>query len=460
MIVVSYRGPVTSAGDGDTTVIRRATGGLVNTLAPALASRDTSWLFTTGHPGWSAEVRRRADEMFGGSGRLHPVAVDPETAHLHYDLFANSLLWPLFHNGFDRSHAPSYDRLFHRAWRGYQEVNRLVAAEVAVLARPGEAVVVHDYQLMLVPGMLKRQRPDLALAYFHHIPFVYPDSLGTLARPVAGQVLSSLNAVPAGFQSTRWQRAFEQCCRDYLETRDSFSFVAPVGPDIHHLDTRAGTADVARHRSALRRVSGGRRLVGRVDRADPMKNVERGLRAADLLLTESSDLARNTVFVHHLVPTRESVPGYREHADTLDRLARDINARHTVDGRPPVIVYREDDYDRAIALLAEYDVLLVNPVREGMNLVAQEGPLLNTRSGVVVVSEECGSSELLADAALGVHPLDVAQTAEALRYAIEMGPDERAERGRRLEAAVRHHCATPWHDSVVDLARLLRTGAA
>ena len=262
--------------------------------------------------------------------------------------------------------------------------------------------------------------------------------------------MSSFRKISVGFQSAKWQLEFEPEYNKVSNGRILFSFVHPVSPDFEHVRSLTHEPRVSARRQELRSLAGGKFLLARADRMDPMKNVVRGLQAIALLLERDPSLARTFVFVNHLVSTRTTVSGYEDYAKDIRTTASQINSLWADETWSPIILEEGDDYLRAIALLLEYDALLVNPIREGMNLVAQEGPLINRRHGVLLLSTQAGAHDRLRGPAIEVSPLDVSCTASALRRAMLMKQAERNIVGPNcyMSACLRAREATGTNNSL------------
>lgn len=439
VVIASYRGPAEGSTRANEEVPKGA-GGLIQVLQPWAQEHGALWVF-------AAEAETTPER--GGGDRVH-IAINDSLRHGHYDLVSNSILWPLFHGmqGWvtDGIRDPA---AAETAWGHFRTVNDLFAEQIAEHAPAGATVVAHDYQLLLVPGALRQMRPDLRVAYFHHIPFASAAEFRVLPEPWRREVACSLAGCRCGFQSPRWERRYLDFCAAAGIQAVPDTFVAPVCPNLGGLLRDANSDEVVRLRRDLRNRVGERQLIARVDRADPMKNVLGGVRALDLLLTRRPSWRGEFVFAHHLVPTRTSISGYRSHLSEVLEVIRAVNEKWGDVGWQPIHVNVADRRDYGLALLTEYDVLLVNPVREGMNLVAHEGPAVNTRDGVVVLSEEAGAHDLLAPAVLGVDPSSQSDTASELARALAMPANERTARAKDLRSTLASLGGQSWHDAVV-----------
>jgi Trehalose-6-phosphate synthase len=453
MIVVSHRGPVSFRHEVDGTFTpRRGAGGVVSALAPLLSDReDTRWIAAAIGDDDRAAVA--ADAVATPGLTVELLAFDPELHRLHYDVMSNRILWFSFHGLFDLPHAPTFDRAMHTAWDAYRTVNQAFAESIAARATPGEVVLVQDLQLMLVPAFLRELRPDVSISHFTHTPFCGPMELRVLPDPIAHELCASLADTPSGFHTERWAEAFRRCARDVLGRDAPDTFTASFGPDPADLAAASATPAAADSLRALESQIGDRRCIVRADRVELSKNIGRGFLAFDELLESHPEWRDRVTFVAMLNPSRESIVDYRNYRTEVEAIAARVNARWATDDWQPIIVDTRDNFPRSVAALGRADVILVNPVRDGLNLVAMEGPLLNERDAVLCLSREAGAFELLRDHCLEVHPFDVSQTADALHTALAMAPAERAARSDGLRTAVRSRPADAWLAEIVNRAQ-------
>ena len=448
MLVVSNRGPFrfTAEPDGSFTP-HPGGGGLSSALRPLLGDPavHAAWIAAAMSDDDRAAVR--ADGVHAPDLDLTLLDLDPELARLHYDVVSNQTLWFLYHGMFDLVRRPTFDAQFREAWDAYVAVNRAFADAVAERAAAGDAVLVQDYQLTLVPGMVRDARPDLRVGFFLHTPFCGPNSVRVLPTDVAEALLGSMHAVPCGFHTERWARAYAASSREILGPDAApRTFAASLGPDADELTTIA-TSDGARAAGdELDALVGARRMILRIDRVEPSKNITRGFVAYDRLLERHAEWRTNVVFVALLNPSRTSLPEYEECRSEIDAAADAVNARWGTAEWQPVVLDTRDDFAGSIAALARYDVLFVNPIKDGLNLVAKEGPLGNTRDGVVCLSPEAGAFDELGDAVVAVHPYDIEQNATALHTALSMSSDERADRSARLRRIAGSRTPRTWLD--------------
>lgn len=436
LIVVSNRGPVAYERDAvGARVERRGRGGLVTALRGLRERADVTWIASA----ITEEDRVVAAE--GGVSGLRLVAHDERAYDLFYNVVANPVLWFVLHSLWDRALEPRLDDAFHDAWRdGYERVNRGFArAVVAELDNSPDAVVwFHDYHLFLAPRLVRDERPDAVLGHFVHTP--WPVDWSVLPEDLRRSVHQGLLANDVvGFHTPRWATSFRRSSEDVVGSCSPCVTASPISIDAAEFDELARGEDaLAAERELLE--DRPEKLVVRVDRADPAKNVVRGFQAFGLLLDEHPEWRGRVQLLAHLDPSRERVPEYTAYRAELERAARDVAARHPGSIRLELV----DDFARSLAAYRQYDVLLVNAVYDGLNLVAKEGPLLNARHGVLVLSENAGAHDELAPWALTVNPSDVAGQARALHEALTMAEPERRRRAEALAAHVRANGIAEW----------------
>jgi len=468
LIVVSNRGPISFArAEGGERIARRGAGGLATALRGLLAREEVTWIasaISDEDRALVAETGGLVPEDAGAPCRLRLLAHDPEAYDGFYNVIANPLLWFVQHSLYGLGAQPVLDERFQRAWAGYVAVNNGFAVEVvaALDNAPQAAVFFHDYHLYLAPRVVRDARPDALLAHFVHIPWPQSDGWSVLPVDQRRAVHDGLLANDlVGVHTQRWRRNLVASAADVLGAgRDHDGRVVhrgrtttitsrPISVDAGEFDALASSAAVL---DAEELVVRGRRerLVLRVDRADPSKNIVRGFTAFGLLLDRHPEWHGRVVMLALLDPSREGVPEYDAYRDAIECEAAAVNARHASAGYQPVDLRIVDDFPLSVAGYKQYDVLLVNAVFDGLNLVAKEGPLVNDRAGVLVLSENAGAHEELGEWALTVNPFDVLGQAEALHAALSMDAGERERRADALANQVRTHDVGHWIDSLLD----------
>jgi trehalose 6-phosphate synthase len=467
LIVVSNRGPATyeRAADG-TRVARRGGGGLVTALRGLLDRHDVTWLasaMSTEDVVVSLDNSGAAFEEVSREGsafRLRLVVHDLQAYDWFYNVVANPTLWFIQHYLWDLKDEPSLDDGLHRAWTdGYEVVNRNFAAAVLeeLEREPDATVFFHDYHLYLAPRLVREARPDATLQHFVHIPWAQADYWHVLPLGIRQQIHEGILANDVvGFHTPRWSRSFLRCCEDFVgarcdDVRGTLEHGArevrvtanPISVDVREFDALAESEAVLEAERALE-LDRPEKLILRVDRTDPSKNVVRGFRALELYLDEHPEMHRRVGMLALLDPSRQDIPEYAEYLGAIQREARRVNDRYARMGWVPIDLRIEDDFAGSVAAYKQYNVLLVNAVFDGLNLVAKEAPLVNTRDGVLVLSENTGAHDELGDFALSVNPFDVAGQARAIHVALEMDVEERHRRIEGIRARVREHDLSAW----------------
>lgn len=455
VVVASNRGPLsfTPAPDGTLTA-RRGAGGLVSALGTAMLRREALWVAAALSDG-DREAARRSGGVIDESGyRVRLLDIPQATYDAYYNDIANRFLWFVCHYLWEPSRVPAVGPAERADWSRYEEVNAAFAGAVADGTARGAAAMLQDYHLALAPGMLRAMRPDVRIGLFWHIPFPEPDYLRLLPDRWTNALLEGmLGADLLGFQTKRWARNFVECVRECLGKRAVRGIsrggrthigIYPVGTDPEDLALSAAEPVVSQEARALGAWLGDRRLILRVDRTELSKNILRGFRAYELLLERRPDLHGSIAHLALLTPSRREITEYQEYMDECNDAARRISERFARPGWEPLRVEIEDNFARTLAAYSLYDVLVVNPVFDGMNLVAREGPALNRRHGALVLSRNAGAWEELAPAALGVNPFDVEGTSEAIEAALEMSKEERRKRSARLRRLARGRQPTTW----------------
>jgi trehalose 6-phosphate synthase len=456
MMLVTHRGPYrfSVCVDGSFAA-RRGAGGLVSAMLPLVQRDDIgeppSWVAAAIDEGDRAAVAAGAATVPGLD--LHLLELDPALHRMHYDVISNAVLWFLHHGLFDLARRPRFDRYLREAWDGYEAVNAAFADVVVDRARDGEQVLVHDYHLALVPGMARAVRPDLRLTHFTHTPFCGPNSIRILPTDMAEAVCASMGAVTAGFHSERWAAAYSASAREVTGADVTPPYAAPLGPDPDALAEVAASDGAARRAAELDELVGDRKLLLRSDRIDLSKNIVRGFHVYDALLDTHPECRERVVFVALLNRSRSSLAEYLAYEQEVDQAAARVNERWGTSSWQPVVLDTRDDYEQTVAGFSRYDALFVNPVKDGLNLVAKEGPLVNRRDGVVALSPEAGAYEELHGAVLPVHPYDIEAGAHTLHTALVMPADERTARAAELRRLVAVHTPRTWLDELLSHAR-------
>jgi trehalose 6-phosphate synthase len=454
LIIVSNRGPVSfSRNDRGERIARRGGGGLVTALRGLLALHDVTWIasaITDEDHALAGEVMEETARD-GSPFRLRLVAHDAQGYDWFYNVVSNPMLWFIQHYLWELAYTPAVDHGFHRAWDdGYVEVNAGFATAVLeeLEREPGAAVFFHDYHLYLAPRLVREQRPDATLMHFVHVPWPQPEAWQVLPERMRVALHDGLLANDViGFHTDRWRRNFLHSVHEILgEDAAAQTIAAAISVDPAEFDELAQSEAVlaAEQEIAARRVE---KIVLRVDRTDPSKNIVRGFRAFELFLDAHPEMRRRVAMLALLDPSRQHIPEYAEYLGALQREARRVNDRFQENGWMPIDLQIADDFPRSVAAYKQFDVLLVNAIFDGMNLIAKEAPLVNVRDGVVVLSENTGAHAELGEWVLTVNPFDVEAQAEAIHQALSLEVGERHRRLEAIRAHVRAHDVNAWIDA-------------
>jgi len=451
VLVASNRGPVAFRwGEDGRLHLSRGGGGLVSGMSGVADHGSALWvcaaLSDADRTAASAAERGRLDraghDTGGAAVRMLPI--EDRLFRRAYNVVANSTLWYVNHTLFDTPRTPLFDARWARNWQAYVDYNAAFADALADEAASGAKVLVQDYHLFLVPALLRARRPDLRIGHFTHTPWAEPSYLSILPDAVTAELLTGmLGADSLGFLSPRWAEAFVRCCVRLLGVdaggtsvhhngRSTRIRVHALGVDAEQLRDRASQPDVVSRHEALRRRVGESQVLVRVDRTELSKNIVRGLLAYRELLRTHPEHRGRVVHVVLAYPSRHDLPDYRAYTAEVQRVAREIDDEFATAEWSPIVLEVNDDYPRSLAALQIADVLVVNPLRDGMNLVAKEGPVLSGDGLAMVLSREAGAADEFGADALLVNPYDVSGTAARLHEALTMPTAERRDRTTRL----------------------------
>ena len=465
LVLVSNRGPVTYQPDGS---LKRGTGGLVTALIGLASHRDVTWVASAMTDEDIAQAEKAESKPFsvktpeGDEYRVKLVASDPDAYDGFYNIIANPLLWFIQHYLWDLSNAPDIRRNETEAFEfGYNAVNedlaRAVLDEIDGVAKP--VVMVHDYHLYTLPALIRRERPDAFLHHFVHIPWSQSDSWRVLPSQIRREIYEGILANDIiGFHTHHYRRNFLQCCEDLMGLevdhegavikvgeREVWARHYPLPIDANQITSVAARPKVGEFESELLR----RRrdhLILRVDRADLSKNVLRGFSAFDTFLDQHPEFHERVTFIAQLMPSRTDVPEYAEYLERIEAVVAVVNHRHGSPDWMPIQLKLRDDLEEAVAAYKHYDVLMVNAMFDGMNLVAKEGPMVNERAGVSLLSENTGAHEELGEFALSVNPFDIQELADSIHAALTMPVTERRRRHEGLIQIVTARNPGDWID--------------
>ncbi|GAB4522802.1 MAG: glycosyltransferase family 20 protein [Anaerolineae bacterium] len=475
IVIVSNRGPFSFQQEADGSFkYRRGQGGLVTALAGLMEHTEILWIasaISEDDQAWAAAHDDAPQEIEGTLLQL--VRIDREHYDPYYNVISNPLLWFIQHQLWNAPRKPDIDKITWNAWNnGYVAVNQLMAEAVVKTVQSLDRPVLifpQDYHLYMLPHFLRKELgPEAYIQPFIHIPWPGPDGWRMLPEPMRTAILDSLlqsNCV--GFQTKRDAFNFVQTCRFYLEdahsygSRNSIEYherkvyanAYPISIDVDKVQSLAEESETRLVKSHLINIIGDQKVILRVDRIEPSKNIFRGLQAFRELLNEFPEHVGRVQMLMLLVPSRMEVDEYQSYWQSIMAEAGMINAQFSDAYWEPVQVIVGDNYQRAIAAFQLYDVLMVNPITDGMNLVAKEGALVNQRNGVLLLSEHAGAFYELGDHALVVNPFDIYGTAQALHAALTMPGAERERRALALREQVQTADVRAWFKAQLRDAR-------
>jgi trehalose 6-phosphate synthase len=467
LILVSNRGPATfERGDDGELVAVRGGGGLVTALKGLVDHRDALWIASAMNEGDAEMSRRHGGKSFtcqvdDTAYRLRLVESDPDAYDAFYNVVANPLLWFIQHYLWDLSNAPDIRQNEVDAYeQGYTVVNEDLARAVLDEAEGQDAVVMlHDYHLYTAPKVIRKLRPDLFLHHFIHIPWTQPDAWRVLPSEMREDIYEGvLSNDIVGFHTRSYRRNFLLCCSDlfdldvdfergivHFDGREVWIRAYPLPISAQSFERLAQRPRVHEYEEeVLRRRR--EHMILRVDRADLSKNVLRGFTAFDLFLEQHPEFREKVTFVAHMMPSRQDVPEYVEYLEKVEAIVAVVNHRHGTTDWMPIDLKLRENLEEAIACYKHYDLLIVNAMFDGMNLVAKEGPLVNERCGVSLLSENTGAHEELGEFSLSVNPFDVQEQADAIYRALTMSDEERGWRAEGLKKIISARNPGDWVD--------------
>lgn len=454
LVVVSNRGPISFECDERGGLVAGSpSGGLAATLGGGVRDGKTLWIAAAMTEGDRVAADTGADLNAEGY-RLRLVSIDPDVFDAAYNVVANQTLWFWHHHMFDLTRQPVVGADTRDAWEAFRAYNEAMADATAESAAPRATVLVHDYHLALLPGLLRKRRPDLRISHFTHTPWVEASLLHVLPEDMVDELLAGMAGADAtGFHSPRWAEAFAACCTA-RDVRPPTTFVAPAAADHPSVADAKNDPQYAEHVAEFGAVVGHRLCIARVDRMEPSKNIVRGFLAFDALLEAHPELCGEVTFVAIAYPSRSDLEEYRGYADDVETTVADVNARRGTHDWTPIVLITEEGMPRAVAALARADVVFVNPIRDGLNLVAYEALVANERDAALVLSHEAGAwDDLGAAGALGVNPFDVCEQADTLYRALTLPAIERGSRAARLRRAATARTPQTWLAAQVEAAK-------
>ena len=479
IIVASNRGPVLFKRDGEGKIeLIRGAGGIVGSMIPFMKKTHGKWV--------SSAIGEYDHEMNNKHDCKVPIPLDKPEYYLQFiktdeDIyngfngkFANPLLWFIHHSMWNPPYSPCADDEMHHAWQSYQYVNSKFAEAIGKDLKKSKKtpiVMLQDYHIYLTPKLIREQHPDVLMSQFVHIPFPPPEIFQQLPNHMQIEILDSMltNDV-LGFHIPRYVNNFLQTVRLILPNALVDDIVKdilynghvchvrtyPISVDVETLQTHAQDPNVIAKESEVDEMIGDCKLIYRTDRADLSKNIIRGFQAYDIFLDKYPEWKEKVKFVATLMPTRQDINVYREYTDNIRDIVKQINEKHaTLDWQPIKYICR-GDYDLVIALLKKYDVLMVNPILDGMNIVAKEGSAVNENNGALILSTGAGCYGELKDGAICINPYDIRQTADSIDTALLMDEKTKTQMIAKARAAVQRNDLNKWvSDQLKDIEAVM-----
>jgi trehalose 6-phosphate synthase len=464
-IVVSNRGPVTfTRGESGEREHSRGAGGLVTALNAVLRRAENAVWIASAQSEEDVAVSKEPAPYEVEDLRIRLVEHDPASYDLMYNKLANPLLWFVQHGLYDLPYSPTLGDETRRAWEeGYVPVNRNFADAVIETAADEDSptILLHDYQLYMTPLFVReRLGAGAFLSLFVHIPWPEPDLWRVLPHYIREGVLESLlSADVVAFHTHRYARAFAETAADVLGAeadggvihyrgRDVWVRAYPISIDPGEFEDLASSEAVLEEERFVRGLPG--KLLLRVDRTDLSKNVVRGFLAYGRMLGRHPEMKGEVTFLAQLQPSRTDIREYAAYMEAVGRTAEEVNEEHGTGSWRPIELFMEDNFSRSVAAYKNFDVLLVNAVRDGMNLVAKEAAVVNEKNGVLVLSENAGAHEELGEHALTINPYDIDDQAEAIHAALSMPEEEREIRAKGLRETVRSNTIEDWVEAQIE----------
>ncbi|MDA0732984.1 MAG: hypothetical protein BZY73_06445 [SAR202 cluster bacterium Casp-Chloro-G3] len=480
LIVASNRGPVEHSMNPDgLPEARRGSGSLVTALGALTQSAEFTWISSAMGEGDrvisnNGQGPHLKSPLPGHQINLRYVVTPRRVYHKYYNVMCNPLLWFLQHYMWNPPYNPNVDASIHDAWRsGYIAVNQAFARAVIEEAQASglpPVVIGHDYHLYLLPEFVRKEIPEAIIQHFIHIPWPTPRYWQMIPRYIITEICSSLcRADVVGFQTPQDRQSFLDSVEEFLpeatvdrvqhlvcfEQQKTQVEVYPISINVADVQRIASSPRAVEYESRLRPLCNDTTIV-RIDRAEPNKNVIRGFRAYELLLSRHPELHRKVTFLAFLVPSRTHIRQYQRYMDEIQQTIDQVNRALGDAEWQPIRAFIENNYTQAIAGMKLYDVLLANTIIEGMNLVAKEGPVVNSRDGVLVLSESSGAYPQLKKDALSVSPTDIEGTMETLYQAIQMPAAERQQRALALSKSIQLEDLNHWIISQLqDISKLV-----
>lgn len=457
LIIVSNRLPFSIDHSGSNLTVRQSSGGLVSALKSYFEKQQEQsgdfeqkiWVGTFDAPAedWDAAVACGAISTDFG---IEPIFAEKEQYNAFYNGFSNSTLWPLFH------YFPSLVEFNRECFDAYMHINRLFAEKIASIYQPGDVVWVHDYQLMVAPGLIRKAIPEVTMGFFLHIPFPSYEIFRLLPTDWKQEILLGLlGADLIGFHTHDYVQHFIQSVRMVLQVESQFNHIFydnriiktdlfPIAIDFNKFRSAIQEEKVRNIREGLEHKYPEKKIIFSVDRLDYTKGLNYRLNAFEAFLETYPEWKENLVFIFNVIPSRDVIPTYIERKKMIEEKVSTINGRFsTLEWQPLLYRYNHMEFEELCALYSVADVALITPLRDGMNLVAKEFVAACTDKGVLILSELTGAASELSEALL-VNPTDTTEVMNALGQALTMSAAEQKARLAQMQRRLRDYDVHRW----------------
>ena len=477
LIVASNRGPVEFFLRNGKIEMKRGAGGLVSTLLPFMSEVNGTWVASAMTEG-DREVAGKYKKCLVPIPEENPefcvslVGVDPEIYKDYYSVISNPLIWFVQHYMWDTPYVPVIDDKIHKAWHdSYVFVNKVFAERIIEEAKNSEKhplIMLQDYHLYTCPRFIREKLEDTFLSHFIHIPWPQSEYFSILPEYMQDSIVKGLLSNDIiGFHLEKYARNFLYTAEPYVDKVDYDNYLIhhdgrvtyvkhyPISVDDKKLLENAKTSEVLKKEELIKKIKGKCFLIYRTDRADLSKNIIRGFMAYELFLEKHPEFHGKVKFLSTGMPTRQQIKQYCDYKDETYRIIDSINERFTKGGWKPIEQIFKADYSLVTAAFKHYDCLLVNPIVDGMNIVAKEGPIVNENNGILIMSNGAGSYEELKDNSIIINAYDITQTADAIYRAISMSIEERTRLIKGLKKTVHERNVYIWmQDQFNDFRKL------
>jgi trehalose 6-phosphate synthase len=446
--------------------MKRGAGGLVSTLLPFMTTVNGTWVASAMTEG-DRKIARKYEKCIIAIPEENPefcvsfVVVDEKIYSDYYSVISNPLIWFIQHYMWNTPYVPEIDDNIHKAWHdSYVHVNKLFAERIIYEAQNSDKeplIMLQDYHLYTCPGYIREKLNDIFLSQFIHIPWPQSEYFSILPEYMQEAIIKGLLSNDIiGFHIEKYVKNFLYTCEPYVDKVDYKNDMIwndgrvisvknyPISVDDKKLIENSKSSEVLKKEELIKQIKGDCFLIYRTDRADLSKNIIRGFKAYELFLQKHPEFHGKVKFLSTGMPTRQQIKEYCNYRDETYKTIDSINERYSKDGWKPIEQVFKADYNLVTAAFKHYDCLMVNPIIDGMNIVAKEGPIVNDNNGVLIMSNGAGSYEELKEFSIIINAYDITQTADAIYRAIMMSAEERERLIEGLKKTVHERNVYIW----------------